>query len=59
MEVAGLKPHVQTEEMNQWVRLQPREPVRESLGGMKHLLVRWDPQHHYSPLEKLQLEHQP
>lgn len=57
--VAGLKPHAQTEETNQWVRHQPRGPVRESLGGMKPQPVRWDPQHHYLLLEKLQLEHQP
>lgn len=54
MGVAGLKRPALTEEMSLWVRLQPQEPVRESLGGMKPLLVRWAPQHHYLPQEKLQ-----
>lgn len=51
--VAGLKRRARIEEMNLWVRLQPQGPVRESLGGMKPLPVRWDPQRHYLPLEKL------
>lgn len=51
--VAGLKRHAQTEEMSQWVRLQPQGPVRGSLVGMKPLPVRWDPQHHYLPQERL------
>lgn len=55
---AGLKPHAQTEEMSRWARLQLQEPVRESLGGMKPLPVRWDPQHHYLPQEKLPSERQ-
>lgn len=56
--VAGLKRHAQTEEMSRWARLQPQGPVRGSLGGMKPLPVRWDPQHHYSPREKLPSERQ-
>lgn len=53
MGVAGLKHHVQTEETSQWVRPQPRGPVRGNLGGMKPLPVRWDPPHHCLPQEKL------
>lgn len=49
---AGLKPHAQTEETSLWARLQPLGPARGSLGGMKLLPVRWDPQHHYLPQEK-------
>lgn len=51
--VAGLKRHAQTEEMSRWARLQPLEPVRGSLDGMKPLPVRWDPPRHYSPQERL------
>lgn len=47
MVVAGLKHHVPTEEMSQWKRLQLQGPAKGSLGGMRPLLVRWDPQHHY------------
>lgn len=59
MGVDGLKPRAQTEEMNQWVRLQHQGPVRESLGGMRPLPVRWGPQHHYLLLGKHPLERQP
>lgn len=52
-EVAGLKPHAQTEETSQWVRLQLQGPVRGSLVGMKPLPVKWDPQRHYLPQERL------
>lgn len=56
--VAGPKPHAQTEEMSRWARPRPQEPVRGSLGGMKPLPVRWDPQHHYLLQEKLPSERQ-
>lgn len=56
--VAGLKPHVQTEETNPWVRRRPRELPRGSLAGMKRLPVKWDRQRLCSHQERHQLEHQ-
>lgn len=54
MGAGGLKPHVQTGEMSQWVRLQPQGPVKGNLGGTKPLLVRWGHPHHCLLLAKLQ-----
>lgn len=52
MAVAGLRLHVQIEEMSQWVRRPPQVQARGSQDGMKHQPVRWALQLLCSPLEK-------